>query len=129
MLLVRKLPAVETLGCTSVICSDKTGTLTQNKMTVKEVYLNGRIHELEKEKLNDYTKFMKALVYCNDCNYDFTKKKMNEALHGDPTETALINMFFNEVKDLESFINKTNRVFDIPFDSTRKMMSVIVKEG
>lgn len=127
--LVRKLPAVETLGCTSIICSDKTGTLTQNKMTVKEVYLNGRIHELEKEKLSEYTKFMKALVYCNDCNYDFTKKKMSEALHGDPTETALINMFFHEVKDLESFIKKTNRVFDIPFDSTRKMMSVIVKDG
>jgi len=127
--LVRKLPAVETLGCTSVICSDKTGTLTQNKMTVKEVYINGGLHELEKEKISDCTKFMKALVYCNDCNYDFTKNKMSEALHGDPTETALINMFFYEVKDLESFIKKTTRVFDIPFDSIRKMMSVIVKEG
>lgn len=127
--LIRKLPAVETLGCTSVICSDKTGTLTQNKMTVKEVYINGRIHELEKEKLSEYTKFMKALVYCNDCNYDFTKKKMSEVLHGDPTETALIDMFFNEVKDLESFTSKVNRIFDIPFDSTRKMMSVIAKEG
>jgi Ca2+-transporting ATPase len=127
--LVRKLPAVETLGCTSIICSDKTGTLTQNKMTVKEVYINGRLHELEKEKISDYTKFMKSLVYCNDCNYDFTKNKMREALHGDPTETALINMFFQDVKDLESFIKKTTRVFDIPFDSTRKMMSVIVKEG
>lgn len=127
--LVRKLPAVETLGCTSVICSDKTGTLTQNKMTVKEVYLNGRIYELDKEKLNDYTKFMKCLVYCNDCNYDFTKKKMSEALHGDPTETALINMFFKEVPVLESFQSNANRVFDIPFDSTRKMMSVIVNEG
>ena len=127
--LVRKLPAVETLGCTSIICSDKTGTLTQNKMTVKEVYINGRLHELEKEKISESTKFMKSLVYCNDCNYDFTKNKMREALHGDPTETALINMFFQEVKDLESFIQKTTRVFDIPFDSTRKMMSVIVKEG
>lgn len=127
--LVRKLPAVETLGCTSVICSDKTGTLTQNKMTVKEVYLNGRIYELEKEKLSDYTKFMKSLIYCNDCNYDFTKKKMTEALHGDPTETALISMFFKDVPVLESFIGNANRVFDIPFDSTRKMMSVIVNEG
>lgn len=127
--LVRKLPAVETLGCTSVICSDKTGTLTQNKMTVKEVYINGKIYELDKEKLNDHTKFMKALVYCNDCNYDFTRKKISEALHGDPTETALINMFFKEVPVLESFISNANRVFDIPFDSTRKMMSVIVNES
>ena len=47
---------------------------------------------------------MKALVYCNDCNYDFNKKKMNEALHGDPTETALINMFFDDVKELVSQI-------------------------
>lgn len=126
--LIRKLPAVETLGCTSIICSDKTGTLTQNKMTVKEVYLNGRVIELEKDKLSDYSKFMKALVYCNDCNYDFTKNKMNEVLHGDPTETALVNMFFYNRKDLETFVNKANRTFDIPFDSTRKMMSVIVKE-
>lgn len=127
--LIRKLPAVETLGCTSIICSDKTGTLTQNKMTVKEVYINGRMYELEKEKLSDYTKFMKALVYCNDCSYDFTKKKIDETLHGDPTETALINMFFKEVPVLESFISNANRIFDIPFDSTRKMMSVIVSEG
>ena len=127
--LVRKLPAVETLGCTSVICSDKTGTLTQNKMTVKEVYINGKIYDLEKEKIKDYSKFMKALVYCNDCNYDFNKKKMSEALHGDPTETALINMFFDNVKDLETFVGKANRIYDIPFDSTRKMMSVIVKEN
>ena len=126
--LVRKLPAVETLGCTSVICSDKTGTLTQNKMTVKEVYINGKIYELDKEELNDCTKFQKAMVYCNDCNYDFNKKKMNEVLHGDPTETALINMFFNDSGKLKEFIDKSKRVFDIPFDSTRKMMSVIVKE-
>ena len=127
--LVRKLPAVETLGCTSVICSDKTGTLTQNKMTVKEAYINGKIYDLEKEKIKDCSMFMKALVYCNDCNYDFNKKKMSDALHGDPTETALINMFFNDVKELETFIGKANRIYDIPFDSTRKMMSVIVKEN
>lgn len=127
--LVRKLPAVETLGCTSVICSDKTGTLTQNKMTVKEVYLNGRVYELDKEKLSDYTMLMKSLVYCNDCNYDFNQSSIEKSLHGDPTETALIKMFFNEVQLLESFIGKANRVFDIPFDSSRKMMSVIVNEG
>ena len=127
--LVRKLPAVETLGCTSVICSDKTGTLTQNKMTVKEVYINGRIYELDKEELRDYLKFEKAMIYCNDCNYDFSKKKMSEVLHGDPTETALINMFYKEPAKLKEFVERAKRIFDIPFDSTRKMMSVIVKEG
>ena len=126
--LVRKLPAVETLGCTSVICSDKTGTLTQNKMTVKEVYINGKIYELDKEELNDYLKFEKAMIHCNDCNYDFNKKSMNEALHGDPTETALINMFFKDTAKLKEFVESSKRIFDIPFDSTRKMMSVIVKE-
>ena len=127
--LVRKLPAVETLGCTSVICSDKTGTLTQNKMTVKEVYMNGKIYELEKEQLKDYTKLMKSLVYCNDCNYDFSKRKMSDVLHGDPTETALINMFFKDPEVLKSFVSNVKRVYDIPFDSSRKMMSVIVNEG
>lgn len=127
--LVRKLPAVETLGCTSVICSDKTGTLTQNKMTVKEVYLNGGIINLEKEKMHDYTKFMKCLVYCNDCNYDFSKKKMQDVLHGDPTETALISLFFNESAQIKSFVAKADRISDVPFDSTRKMMSVIMNEN
>lgn len=127
--LVRKLPAVETLGCTSVICSDKTGTLTQNKMTVKEIYMNGRIHEIEKEKLTNHTMMMKALIYCNDCNYDFNVKNIDKALHGDPTETALIKAFFKDVPLLEAFISNSNRMYDIPFDSTRKMMSVIVREG
>lgn len=130
--LVRKLPAVETLGCTSVICSDKTGTLTQNKMTVKEVYLNGKIIELEKEDINNVRGILKlksALVHCNDCQIDKKSKKIDRALFGDPTETALVRMFFKNVDDLKNFTKDVKRVFDIPFDSTRKMMSVIVEEN
>lgn len=127
--LIRRLPAVETLGCTSVICSDKTGTLTQNKMTVKEVYINGRVHELDKEQLSDFDHLKKAFIYCNDCNFDFKQKNIDKSLHGDPTETALVKMFYKETSGLKTFIDKGNRIFEIPFDSSRKMMSVIINES
>ena len=126
--LVRRLPAVETLGCTSVICSDKTGTLTQNKMTVKEIFINGRIYELDREIPSDYEMLKKAFVYCNDTNYDYNVSKVEKALMGDPTETALISAFFKDVKEMKNFVEKAKRVYDIPFDSTRKMMTVIMNE-
>ncbi|SCI77605.1 Calcium-transporting ATPase [uncultured Clostridium sp.] len=126
--LVRKLPAVETLGCTSVICSDKTGTLTQNRMTVKEILVNGKIHEIDKAMPENYEMLKKAFVYCNDTNYDYSKKDMEKALMGDPTETALIKVFFKNAKDIKAFVSGGVRTFEIPFDSNRKMMSVIIQE-
>ena len=127
--LVRKLPAVETVGCTSVICSDKTGTLTQNKMTVKEILVNGRIYELDKEKIYDCEKLKEAFIYCNDANYNYEIKDIEKAVMGDPTETALVKAFYKDSKELQKFVEKSKRVYEISFDSTRKMMTVIMNEN
>lgn len=126
--MVRKLPAVETLGCTSIICSDKTGTLTENKMTVTALMYNGRISEVIPAKPVDNDILKRIFVYCNDCNYNYEADTMEKALLGDPTETALIKGFFTRPWDVESFNEKVDRIFDIPFNSTRKMMTVIVRD-
>ncbi|KHD38281.1 ATPase [Clostridium acetobutylicum] len=125
--LVRKLPAVETLGCTSIICSDKTGTLTQNKMTVKAMYFNNQIYEKELYSEERFELLKRTFIYCNDCDYNFKEKGIDKCLFGDPTETALIRAFFKDTGKLKKFISEEKRIREEPFDSKTKMMTVISK--
>ena len=87
----------------------------------------GKIYELDKEKLSNCEKLKEAFVYCNDTNYNYDIKDIDKAVMGDPTETALVKVFFKDTNEAEEFISKANRLFEIPFDSTRKMMTVIMK--
>ncbi len=117
--IVKKLPAVETLGSVNVICSDKTGTITQNKMTVVDIYHNGKLKSVE--KLTEEDKLLvNGFMLCNDAS--------NEGdLIGDPTEVALLSMG-NTLSIKKSDIDREfPRIDEIPFDSDRKMMTTVNK--
>ena len=120
--IVKKLPAVETLGSASVICSDKTGTLTQNKMTVKQIFYNGKLVKME-EIGDNIDKDLEELIYismmCND-----TKVGADKKLTGDPTETALVDMGFN-LDFNPAVLTEWPRVKEVPFDSDRKLMTTV----
>ena len=121
--IVRKLPAVETLGSTEIIASDKTGTLTMNQMTVEKVYTNGQLQSADTELGADNTT-LRIMNFAND-----TKVDPDGKLIGDPTETALVQFGLDHNFDVRDILKSEPRVAELPFDSDRKLMSTIHKEA
>ena len=125
--IVKRLPAVETLGSATVICSDKTGTLTQNKMTVEKIFWNDATRDASNILEDEIDEELKKLVYANMLCND-TKISNDGTLTGDPTETALVDMAFKLDFD-PSIYDQMPRVEEIPFDSDRKLMTTVNKVG
>ncbi len=142
--IVRKLPAVETLGCASVICSDKTGTMTQNEMTVTNLWSGGKewlvdgvgyepqgqfYHNEERVDPKKDKALQQMLIFGMLCNHAEIKQKNQEyVIDGDPTEGALLVAAMKAGFSRSTLLSQYEIVKEFPFDSTRKMMSIIVKD-
>ncbi|MEC0166912.1 cation-translocating P-type ATPase [Paenibacillus graminis] len=135
--IIRKLPAVETLGSTEIICSDKTGTLTLNKMTVEKLYVDGQKADAGSSiaGLPGSERLVQAMTLCNDSSIDEGKEaeqtKSGKAILGDPTETALVDYALSIGTDKRELEKKYPRKGELPFDSDRKLMTTIheVEDG
>ncbi len=120
--IVRNLAAIETLGATEVICTDKTGTLTTNQMEILKVYTNGNLIPLE--DIKNYQTFINIILCCNNSTKDDDGK-----YRGDAVEVALNQYLEKQKIDVETLQKKKKRVLELPFDSKRKMMSTIYEEN
>ena len=120
--IVRRLPSVETLGAVSVVCSDKTGTLTQNRMTVEKCFLNGRLRTAEELRMQDCPDFFYGCVLCNDAQIQQGSRI------GDPTELALLDLADKAGIEKSELEQRMPRVDEQAFDSDRKMMTTLHRQ-
>lgn len=125
--LIRRLPAVETLGSASVICSDKTGTLTQNRMTLVKAYLDEtkNISDIDSNVSSEVKKLLEYGTLCSDGSIVINEEQVQHI--GDPTETAIVYAAYKNGIEKEELNSKYNRLASIPFDSDRKLMTSINK--